>query len=192
MREAMPRRLIMLTTQMRLMPQMAGSADVEQHQARWRSNITFSPSEPSGVGSSITRCPCDHSPGSACGETSTPASLLLLFLHDKREIAVSYLLDVLCYEAAAHLLVIGDEEEGLSLRGTLGLHLLEAQVVVHHLPDLLHLRNKQLPSSRETTCSEAEKKYHLVFVCTAKIKYPLIDLADQSPAVIPTNVKQPF
>lgn len=55
MREAMPWRLIMLTTQMRLMPQMAGSGVVEQHQARCRSNITFSPSEPSGAGSSITR-----------------------------------------------------------------------------------------------------------------------------------------
>lgn len=55
MREAMPWRLIMLTTQIRLMPQMAGSGVVEQHQALCRSNITFSPSEPSGAGSSITR-----------------------------------------------------------------------------------------------------------------------------------------
>lgn len=33
MREAMPLRLIMLNTQMRLMPQSAGSGTVEQHQA---------------------------------------------------------------------------------------------------------------------------------------------------------------
>lgn len=57
MREAMPWRLIMLTTQIRLMPQMAGSGVVEQHQALCRSNITFSRSEPSGAGSSITRYP---------------------------------------------------------------------------------------------------------------------------------------
>lgn len=64
MREAMPWRLITLTTQMRLMPQMAGSGVVEQHQALWRSNINFSPSEPSGMGSSITLYPCEHAQSS--------------------------------------------------------------------------------------------------------------------------------
>lgn len=53
-REAMPLLLIMLKTQMRLIPHTAGSGTVEQHQALWRSNITFSLSEPSGNDSSIT------------------------------------------------------------------------------------------------------------------------------------------
>lgn len=81
MREAMPWRLIMLTTQMRLMPQMAGSGVVEQHQALWRSNITFSPSEPSGTGSSITLYPCEgvHK----AQYTSTNAVCCYLFLHNK-------------------------------------------------------------------------------------------------------------
>ncbi len=62
-----------------------------------------------------------------------------LFLADNKK-AVFYLLYVLCYKASTHFLVVGDEEEGLGLRGTLGLHLLEAEVTVHHLPDLLNLR----------------------------------------------------
>lgn len=53
-RDAMPLLLIMLKTQMRLIPHTAGSGTVEQHQALWCSNITFSLSEPSGNGSSIT------------------------------------------------------------------------------------------------------------------------------------------
>lgn len=56
---------------------------------------------------------------------------------------------MLCYQASTHFLVVGDEQEGLGLRGTLGLHLLEAEVIVHHLPDLLNLRNKQLQYSEE-------------------------------------------
>jgi hypothetical protein len=55
MREAMPCLLIILNTQIRLMPQMAGSDVDEQHHALWRSNITCSFSEPCGGGSSITR-----------------------------------------------------------------------------------------------------------------------------------------
>lgn len=55
--------------------------------------------------------------------------------------AISYLLYVLCYETAGHFLVIRDEEEGFSLRGAFGLHLLEAEVIVHHFPDLLDLSN---------------------------------------------------
>ncbi len=62
MREAMLLRLIMLNTQMRLMPQSAGSGTVEQHQALWRSYMTFSPSEPSGTDSSITLYPCIQQP----------------------------------------------------------------------------------------------------------------------------------
>lgn len=53
-REAMPLLLIMLKTQMRLIPHTAGSGTVEQHQALCRSNITFSLSETSGNASSIT------------------------------------------------------------------------------------------------------------------------------------------
>lgn len=52
---------------------------------------------------------------------------------------ISHLLYVLGNEASGHFLVTGDEEESLGLRGTLGLHLLEAEVTVHHLSDLLHL-----------------------------------------------------
>lgn len=59
---------------------------------------------------------------------------------------------MLCYKASTHFLVVGDEEEGLGLRGTLGLHLLEAEVTVHHLPDLLNLRNTHLMSHKETVC----------------------------------------
>jgi len=55
MREAMPWRLIMLNTQIRLTPQIAGSAVDEQHHARWPSNICCSLSDPSGRGSTITR-----------------------------------------------------------------------------------------------------------------------------------------
>lgn len=50
---------------------------------------------------------------------------------------------MLCYEAACHLLVTGDEQEGFGLGGALGLHLLESQVIVHHLPDLLHLGSEK-------------------------------------------------
>lgn len=67
-------------------------------------------------------------------------------------LAGSYLLYVLCYKASSHFPIIGDEEEGLGLRGTLGLHLLEAEVVVHHLPDLLHLTNKQLLCGEVIIC----------------------------------------
>lgn len=56
-RDAIPLLLIILNTQMRLIPQTAGSGTVEQHQALCRSNIAFSPSEPSGNGSSITLQP---------------------------------------------------------------------------------------------------------------------------------------
>lgn len=80
MREAMPWRRIMLTTQMRLMPQMAGSGVVEQHQALCRSNITFSPSEPSGAGSSITRYPCRTSTRSQRSEQFSHASVVWLGL----------------------------------------------------------------------------------------------------------------
>lgn len=52
---------------------------------------------------------------------------------------ISHLLYVLGYEAPGDFLVAGDEEESLGLRGTFGLHLLEAEVTVHHLSDLLHL-----------------------------------------------------
>lgn len=54
---------------------------------------------------------------------------------------ISHLLYVLGNEAPGDFLVAGDEEESLGLRGTLGLHLLEAEVTVHHLSDLLHLAN---------------------------------------------------
>lgn len=162
-RDAMPWRLIMLTTQMRLMPQMAGSAVVEQHQALWRSNITFSPSEPSGVGSSITLYPCEQSEGSVywCS---------FVFLHSQHTFpfAVSYLLYVLCYKASTHFLVVGDEEEGLGLGGTLGLHLLEAEVTVHHLPDLLNLRDKQLMSNGGVCLLRAKDLFiyfHCWFIC---------------------------
>jgi hypothetical protein len=47
-------------------------------------------------------------------------------------------------QAPSHLLVIGDEQEGFGLGGTLGLHLLEAQVIVHHLSDLLNLTAQQI------------------------------------------------
>lgn len=57
---------------------------------------------------------------------------------------VSHLLNVLRYEASSNFFVTGDEEESFGLRGTLGLHLLEAEVIVHHLPDLLHLRDSRL------------------------------------------------
>ena len=69
-----------------------------------------------------------------------------------------YLLDVLCDEAAGHLLVVGDEQEGLGLGRTLCLHLLEAQVVVYHLPDLLHL--KQTHSMKSTPY--ISRMYHLL------------------------------
>lgn len=59
-------------------------------------------------------------------------------------IIISYLLYVLSYETPSHFLVIRDKEEGFGLWGTLGLHLLEAEVIVHHLPDLLNLRNRLL------------------------------------------------
>lgn len=77
-----------------------------------------------------------------------------LFLHIPgwHSIADSYLLYVLCYETSTHFLVVGDEEEGLGLRGTLGLHLLEAEVIVHHLPDLLNLRKTQFMCSEEIKC----------------------------------------
>lgn len=52
---------------------------------------------------------------------------------------VSHLLYVLCYEASTHFLVIRNEQKGLGLRGTLGLHLLEAEVTIDHLSDLLNL-----------------------------------------------------
>lgn len=57
------------------------------------------------------------------------------------KMAVSHLLYVFCYKASTHFLIVGNEEKGLGLRRTLGLHLLEAEVTVHHLPDLLNLRN---------------------------------------------------
>lgn len=63
--------------------------------------------------------------------------------------AASHLLYVFCNKASAHFLVIGNEEKGLGLRGTLGLHLLEAEVTVHHLSDLLNLRNKQCTRREE-------------------------------------------
>lgn len=65
---------------------------------------------------------------------------------------------MLCYEAAAHFLVIGDEEEGLGLRRTLGLHLLEAEVTVHHLSDLLNLGHKQGVSREESCQSDLYKE----------------------------------
>lgn len=150
MREAMPWRLIMLTTQMRLIPQIAGSGVVEQHQALCRSNITFSPSEPSGTGSSITRYPCDQSQTHTRTRLSIKPKLMSksinfrsFFWHHTWYRQVSHLLYVLRYQASSHFLVIGDKEEGFGLRGTLGLHLLEAEVIVHHLSDLLNLWNKQ-------------------------------------------------
>lgn len=127
-REAMPCRLIMLTTQMRLMPHMAGSGVVEQHHALWRSNITFSPSEPSGGPSSITLKPWEQTNAAINPNTRKSHSS-----------AASYLLDVLRYETSSHFLVNRDEEERFGLRGTLHLHLLEAQVIVHHLPNFFNL-----------------------------------------------------
>lgn len=57
--------------------------------------------------------------------------------------AASYLLDVLRYETSSHFLVNRDEEERFGLRGTLHLHLLEAKVIVHHLPNLFNLRETE-------------------------------------------------
>lgn len=57
---------------------------------------------------------------------------------------ITHLLYVLCNEASSNFLVTGDEEESLGLGGTLGLHLLEAEVTVHHLSDLLHLPRNDL------------------------------------------------
>lgn len=52
---------------------------------------------------------------------------------------MSHLLDVLRYQAATHFLVIRNKEKRFGLRGTLCLHLLEAEVTVNHFPDLLNL-----------------------------------------------------
>lgn len=56
---------------------------------------------------------------------------------------VSHLLYVLRYEAAAHFLVIRNEEEGFGLGGALCLHLLEAEVAVNHFPDLFNLVSRE-------------------------------------------------
>lgn len=71
---------------------------------------------------------------------------------------------MLCYKASTHFLVVGDEEEGLGLGGTLGLHLLEAEVTVHHLPDLLNLRDKQLMTNGGV-CLLRAKDLFIYFHC---------------------------
>lgn len=61
------------------------------------------------------------------------------FQGSKEGLLVSHLLYVLRYEAAAHFLVIRNEEKGFGLGGALCLHLLEAEVAVNHFPDLFNL-----------------------------------------------------
>ena len=75
---------------------------------------------------------------------------------------------MLRYKASTDFLVIGDEEEGLGLRGTLGLHLLEAEVVVHHLPDLLHLTNSILRTKKDIPCVSFTV---IIYISTNKIHY---------------------
>lgn len=53
------------------------------------------------------------------------------------------LLDVLSNKAACDFLIIWNEEEGFGLWWDFGLHLLEAQVIVHHFSDLFNLKSSK-------------------------------------------------
>lgn len=93
----------------------------------------------------------DATQSGLCGGGAAPGSLALehhlLPLRALRTGLLDHpvtLLNVLSDKASGHLLVIGDEEEGFGLGRALGFHLLEAQVIVHHLPDLLHLLQRIL------------------------------------------------
>ena len=72
-------------------------------------------------------------------------------INSHKQSQTTYLLNVLGDKASCHFLVVGDEKEGCGLGQTLGLHLLEAQVIVHHLPDLLNLHNQPAHTVRVET-----------------------------------------